>query len=165
MAALEARTEGWIAGLQLAALALQGPLSLQGRADTASFIGSFTGTHHFMMDYLLEEVLQQQTAEVQAFLLGTSILDRLCGPLCEAVLHDAIHDRRITFARHARFVIRPSSLDGNLEYLNAPTCSSCRWITIGSGIAITGSLPICCASGCSNDCGRGGISPARQPLV
>ncbi len=71
--ALEARTEGWIAGLQLAAL------SLQGRADTASFIESFTGTHHFMMDYLLEEVLQQQTAEVQAFLLGTSILDRCAG--------------------------------------------------------------------------------------
>ena len=78
--ALEARTEGWIAGLQLAAL------SLQGRADPTSFIGSFTGTHHFMMDYLLEEVLLQQTAEVQAFLLGTAILDRLCGPLCEAVL-------------------------------------------------------------------------------
>ena len=86
MTALEARTEGWIAGLQLAALALQGPLSLQGRSDTASFIESFTGTHHFMMDYLLEEVLQQQTAEVQAFLLGTSVLDRWCGPLCEAVL-------------------------------------------------------------------------------
>jgi LuxR family maltose regulon positive regulatory protein len=84
--ALEARTEGWIAGLQLAALALQGPLSLQGRSDPASFIGSFTGTHHFMMDYLLEEVLQQQTAQVQAFLLGTSLLDRLCGTLCEAVL-------------------------------------------------------------------------------
>ena len=84
--ALEARTEGWIAGLQLAALALQGSLSLQGRADTAGFIESFTGTHHFMMDYLLEEVLQQQTAEVQAFLLGTSILDRLCGPLCDAVM-------------------------------------------------------------------------------
>ena len=88
MTALEARTEGWIAGLQLAALALQGPLSLQGRADTASFIESFTGTHHFMMDYLLEEVLQQQTAEVQAFLLGTSILDRLCGPLCDAVMDE-----------------------------------------------------------------------------
>ena len=74
IAALETRTEGWIAGLQLAAI------SMQGRADTASFIESFTGTHHFMMDYLLEEVLQQQTAEVQAFLLGTSVLDRLCGP-------------------------------------------------------------------------------------
>ena len=84
--ALAARTEGWIAGLQLAALALQGPLSLQGRADTAGFIESFTGTHHFMMDYLLEEVLQRQTAEVQAFLLGTAILDRLCGPLCDAVM-------------------------------------------------------------------------------
>ena len=91
--ALEARTEGWIAGLQLAALALQGPLSLQGRADTASFIESFTGTHHFMMDYLLEEVLQQQTAEVQAFLLGTSVLDRLCGPLCEAVMANAANQR------------------------------------------------------------------------
>jgi LuxR family maltose regulon positive regulatory protein len=61
-------------------------LSLQGRPDKASFIESFTGTHHFMMDYLLEEVLQQQPAEVQAFLLGTSLLDRLCGPLCEEVL-------------------------------------------------------------------------------
>ena len=78
--ALETRTEGWIAGLQLAAI------SMQGRTDTASFIESFTGTHHFMMDYLLEEVLQQQTAEVQAFLLGTSVLDRLCGPLCDAVM-------------------------------------------------------------------------------
>ena len=80
--ALETRTEGWIAGLQLAAI------SMQGRADTASFIESFTGTHHFMMDYLLEEVLQQQTAEVQAFLLGTSVLDRLCGPLCDAVMDE-----------------------------------------------------------------------------
>ena len=84
--ALETRTEGWIAGLQLAAI------SMQGRADTASFIESFTGTHHFMMDYLLEEVLQQQTAEVQAFLLGTSILDRLCGPLCDAVMDEWMKD-------------------------------------------------------------------------
>ena len=88
IAALETRTEGWIAGLQLAAIAMQGPLSLQGRADTASFIKSFTGSHHFMMDYLVEEVLQQQTAEVQAFLLRTSILDRLCGPLCDAVMDE-----------------------------------------------------------------------------
>lgn len=80
VAALEARTEGWIAGLQLAAL------SLHGRSDTAGFIQSFTGTHHFMMDYLLEEVLQRQPVEVQAFLLRTSILERLCGPLCDAVL-------------------------------------------------------------------------------
>ncbi len=80
IAALENRTEGWIAGLQLAAI------SMQGRSDAASFIGSFTGSHHYVLDYLLEEVLQQQPASIQTFLLGTSILDRLCGPLCEAVL-------------------------------------------------------------------------------
>jgi LuxR family transcriptional regulator, maltose regulon positive regulatory protein len=80
IAALESRTEGWIAGLQLAAL------SMQGRSDTTSFIESFSGSHHFVLDYLLAEVLQQQAADVQTFLLRTSILDRLCGSLCEAVL-------------------------------------------------------------------------------
>ena len=85
IAALETRTEGWIAGLQLAALAM---LAMQGHKDAASFIKSFTGTHHFVMDYLIEEVLQQQSERVQTFLLRTSILDRLCGPLCDAVLLD-----------------------------------------------------------------------------
>ena len=80
IAALEARTEGWIAGLLLAAI------SMQGNPDAASFIQSFTGSHHFVLDYLLEEVLRRQSESVQAFLLGTSILNRLCGPLCEAVL-------------------------------------------------------------------------------
>ncbi|HKQ08075.1 MAG TPA: LuxR C-terminal-related transcriptional regulator [Blastocatellia bacterium] len=80
VAALEARTEGWIAGLQLAAI------SLQGHKDAAGFIKSFTGSHHFVLDYLVEEVLQQQAESVQTFLLRTSILDRLCGPLCDAVL-------------------------------------------------------------------------------
>src|SRR5438477_572331 len=78
--ALEARTEGWIAGLQLAAI------SLQGHQDATGFITSFTGSHHFVLDYLVEEVLQQQSESVQTFLLRTSILDRLCGPLCDAVL-------------------------------------------------------------------------------
>ncbi len=82
IAALERRTEGWIAGLQLAAL------SLQGQQDAASFIKSFTGSHHFVLDYLLEEVLGQQSERIQAFLLRTSILDRFCGPLCDAVLLD-----------------------------------------------------------------------------
>jgi len=82
VAALEERTEGWIAGLQLAAL------SMQGRSDTAGFIQSFTGSHRFVLDYLLEEVLQQQSESVHAFLLNTSILSRLCGPLCDAVLLD-----------------------------------------------------------------------------
>ena len=79
IAALEARTEGWIAGLQLAAL------SMQGRSDTASFIRSFTGSHHFILDYLVEEVLQRQPEHVRNFLLQTAILDRLSGPLCDAV--------------------------------------------------------------------------------
>jgi LuxR family maltose regulon positive regulatory protein len=83
IAALEARTEGWIAGLQLAAI------SLQGRSDAASFIESFAGSNRFVLDYLLEEVLQRQPGPVQTFLLRTSILDRLCGPLCDAVLLDA----------------------------------------------------------------------------
>ncbi len=83
IAALDARTEGWIAGLQLAAI------SLQGRSDVAGFIASFAGSHRFVLDYLLEEVLQRQSESVQAFLLRTSILDRLCGPLCDALLPDA----------------------------------------------------------------------------
>src|SRR5437870_237811 len=80
IAALETRTEGWIAGLQLAAI------SMQGHQDATSFIKSFTGSHHFVMDYLLEEVLERQPESVQTFLLRTSILDRMCGPLCDAVL-------------------------------------------------------------------------------
>ncbi|MDQ5826076.1 MAG: LuxR C-terminal-related transcriptional regulator [Chloroflexota bacterium] len=88
--ALETRTEGWIAGLQLAAI------SLQGHQAPTSFIKSFTGSHHFVMDYLVEEVLQQQPESVQAFLLRTSILDRLCGPLCEAVLLDAAASGQVT---------------------------------------------------------------------
>ena len=82
IAALETRTEGWIAGLQLAAL------SMQGLEDTASFIESFTGSHYFVLDYLIEEVLDRQPAGIQAFLLRTSILDRMCGPLCDAVLQE-----------------------------------------------------------------------------
>jgi LuxR family transcriptional regulator, maltose regulon positive regulatory protein len=82
VAALEDRTEGWIAGLQLAAI------SMQGHRDAAGFIQSFTGSHRFVMDYLVDEVLHQQPAYIQAFLLRTSILDRLCGSLCDAVLPD-----------------------------------------------------------------------------
>jgi len=82
IAALERRTEGWIAGLHLAAL------SLQGQQDATNFIGSFTGSHHFVLDYLVAEVLGQQSARVQTFLLRTSILDRMTGPLCDAILLD-----------------------------------------------------------------------------
>jgi len=79
IAALETRTEGWIAGLQLAAL------SIQGRSDSASFIQAFTGSHRFVLDYLVEEVLQRQPARVRSFLLQTAILDRLSGSVCDAV--------------------------------------------------------------------------------
>ncbi len=83
---LESRTEGWIAGLQLAALALQGTLSLQGREDVAGFIRAFAGDNRYIVDYLVEEVLQRQPERVRSFLLQTAILDRLSGPLCDAVL-------------------------------------------------------------------------------
>ena len=79
IATLEHRTEGWIAGLQLAAL------SLRGRADIADFLAAFTGSHRFVLDYLSEEVLRRQPTSVQQFLLHTSILERLSGPLCDAV--------------------------------------------------------------------------------
>ena len=80
---LEDRTEGWVAGLQLAAL------SLSGRADKEGFIAAFTGSHRYLVDYLLDEVVSRQSTEVQAFLQSTSILDRLCGPLCDAILGEA----------------------------------------------------------------------------
>jgi LuxR family transcriptional regulator, maltose regulon positive regulatory protein len=76
---LHARTEGWITGLQLAAH------SLQAHADSAGFITAFSGCHRYVVDYLLEEVLHQQPADVQDFLLHTCILERLCGPLCDAM--------------------------------------------------------------------------------
>lgn len=79
VAALEARTEGWIAALQLAAL------SLRGRDDASGFITAFTGDDRYIVDYLVEEVLQRQTEPVRAFLLQTSILNRLHAPLCDAV--------------------------------------------------------------------------------
>ncbi|MBA3471111.1 MAG: LuxR family transcriptional regulator [Herpetosiphonaceae bacterium] len=78
--ALEARTEGWIAGLHLAAL------SAQGRDDLAGFVAAFTGSHRYVLDYLAEEVLGRLDSATEQFLLHTSILNRLCGPLCAAVL-------------------------------------------------------------------------------
>jgi LuxR family maltose regulon positive regulatory protein len=79
VAALASRTEGWIAGLQMAAV------SMQGQEDVAGFIRAFTGSDRYILDYLVEEVLQRQPERVQTFLLQTAILDRLTGPLCDAV--------------------------------------------------------------------------------
>jgi LuxR family maltose regulon positive regulatory protein len=80
IAALEERTEGWIAGLQLAALAMRD------RADLSSFVSAFSGSNRFIVDYLAAEVLARQPAHMQAFLLQTAILEWLCGPLCDAVM-------------------------------------------------------------------------------
>jgi len=74
------RTEGWIAGLQMAAL------SMQNSEDIPGFITNLTGTHHYIFDYLIEEILRQQTPEIHRFLLYTSILDQLTAPLCDALL-------------------------------------------------------------------------------
>src|SRR5437764_1803839 len=80
--ALEVRTEGWIAGLQLAGLSLQG----RPPAEAATFITAFTGSHRYLVDYLMDEVLLRQPEEVQSFLAHTCILERLCAPLCAAVI-------------------------------------------------------------------------------
>ncbi len=103
IARLSMRTEGWIAGLQLAAL------SMQGHQDTSSFIRSFTGSHHFVLDYLVEEVLQQQPESIQTFLLRTSILDRLCGSLCDAVLLNPSVSGQATleYIEHANLFLVP----------------------------------------------------------
>lgn len=77
--ALESRTEGWAAALQLAAV------SLRGRDDATAFISSFAGDDRYVVDYLVDEVLDQQPPHLRRFLLDTSVLDRLCGPLCDAV--------------------------------------------------------------------------------
>jgi LuxR family maltose regulon positive regulatory protein len=88
VAALEARTEGWIAGLQMAAL------SMRGQNDVAGFIRAFTGSDRYILDYLVEEVLQRQPENIQTFLLQTSILNRLTGPLCDVILSRGPQEQR-----------------------------------------------------------------------
>lgn len=110
VAALEARTEGWIAGLQLAGLSLQG----RHTTDATSFIAAFTGSHRYIVDFLLDEVLLRQPAQVQRFLVHTCILERLCAPLCATVIDGehpstaqiaASQEMLETLERHNVFVI------------------------------------------------------------
>jgi len=82
-ASLEVRTEGWVAGLQLAGL------SMQGREDVEEFITAFTGSHHYIVDYLVEDVLNRQSELVKEFLLKTSILEQMSASLCNALTKDA----------------------------------------------------------------------------
>jgi len=90
LAALEGRTEGWIAGLQLVALSLR-DLDNQ---DRHSFVAAFTGSSRYIVDYLVDEVIARRPEGTQDFLLQTSVLDRMCGPLCDAIL--GIEDREST---------------------------------------------------------------------
>jgi LuxR family maltose regulon positive regulatory protein len=101
--ALHQRTEGWAVGLQLASL------SLQGSENTAAFIRSFSGSHRFVLDYLVEEVLRKLPADVERFLLRTSILQRLCGPLCDAMLEapDAASMRTLAQLERANLFLIP----------------------------------------------------------
>ena len=101
IAALEERTEGWIAGLQLAAL------SVQGRPDISGFIRTFAGDHRYIVDYLVEEVLQRQPAPVRTFLLQTAILDHLNGPLCDAVTGQAESNARLEALERGNFFVVP----------------------------------------------------------
>jgi LuxR family maltose regulon positive regulatory protein len=101
LVALHQRTEGWIAGLQLAAL------SLQDRADVQQFLADFTGSHRHIVDYLVEEVLAGQPTAVQSFLLQTSILDRLTGPLCDAVTGRTGSDALLEHLEHANLFLIP----------------------------------------------------------
>jgi LuxR family maltose regulon positive regulatory protein len=101
IAALESRTEGWIAGLQLAAI------SLQGHADTSRLIQSFTGSNRLVLDYLIEEVLEQQSEGVQNFLLKTAILDRMTGSLCDALTGQDNGQATLEYLEHANLFIVP----------------------------------------------------------
>jgi LuxR family maltose regulon positive regulatory protein len=123
VAALDERTEGWIGGLQMAAV------SMQGRGDVSGFVQAFTGSNRYVLDYLVEEVLQRQPDHIQTFLLHTSVLDRLCGPLCDAVLGNqqiskSIDEQMISLGKSLSPVsadLRFVDLSGQtiLEYLEA----------------------------------------------
>ncbi len=100
IATLETRTEGWVAGLQMAAL------SIQDREEISSFVKAFAGSHRYVLDYLMEEVLDQQPADVQEFLLKTSILDRLTVPLCDAVMGSGDSQRFLSYLdEHNLFLV------------------------------------------------------------
>jgi LuxR family maltose regulon positive regulatory protein len=101
IAELEGRTEGWIAGLQMAALAMRD------HTDVAGFIAAFTGSNRHVVDYLAEEVLGRQTEELRTFLLRTSILDRMCAPLCNAVTGRTDGQTTLESLEHANLFLVP----------------------------------------------------------
>jgi LuxR family maltose regulon positive regulatory protein len=108
IAELERRTEGWVAGLQMAALAMRD------HADVPGFIAAFTGSNRHVVDYLAEEVLGRQPEELQTFLLQTSILDRMCAPLCNAVTE--LTDGQTTLERLEQANLFVIPLDGDRRW-------------------------------------------------
>ena len=101
VAALASRTEGWVAGLQLAGL------SLRGQPDLAGFMASFSGSHRYVLDFLTEEVLDRQPDEVRGFLLETSVLDRLSGALCDAVTGRSDGQAMLEWVERANLFLEP----------------------------------------------------------
>src|SRR5215204_4805178 len=101
IAELEKRTEGWIAGLQMGALAMRD------RADVPGFIAAFTGSNRYVLDYLVEEVLNQQPEGDRSFLLESSVLSRMCGPLCDAVTGRADGQATLERLEHANLFVVP----------------------------------------------------------
>ncbi len=106
---LEKRTEGWAAGLQLAALAIRGVSTTNNLDEKNKFIDSFTGSHRFILDYLVEEVLSQQPETIQQFLLNTSILEEFCGPLCDHIFQNTqpTHQKTLETLEKANLFIIP----------------------------------------------------------
>ena len=107
VAALASRTEGWVAGLQMAAV------SMQGRADLPAFVRAFTGSNRYILDYLVEEVFQRQPEEVKTFLLQTAVLERLNAPLC----HYLIFGTGLGAAQRSQTAIQDQQSQALLEYL------------------------------------------------
>jgi LuxR family maltose regulon positive regulatory protein len=104
---LETRTEGWVTGLQLAAI------SMQGSEDASLFINSFTGSHHLILDYLIEEVLDHQSTNVQTFLLSTAVLNRLTASLCDAVSDQEESQKTLETLERANLFIIPLDNERN----------------------------------------------------
>jgi hypothetical protein len=119
LAALDRRTEGWIAALQLAAL------SMQGRDDVSAFIAGFAGDDRYVVDYLGEEVLTRQPAAVREFLLRTSILERLTGPLCDAVTGGDGAKATLVALERANLFVSRSTTSGSGTGTTTCSATSC----------------------------------------
>ncbi len=114
---LEQRTQGWIVGLQMASLAMQARNSIPGHepdSDLATFVEKFGGTNRFILDYLIEEVLDQQSPAIQDFLIETAILERMCGPLCDAVRFGEAKDVQQEDVSHTSQAILTQLAQANL---------------------------------------------------